>query len=158
MVMCCKIKRDCGCQMRSGISKPLLVKNNNVKRQQEYVNIYFFSGPQLWKLDGNTLLNKEGLWMSDDAWNIKIYTKYAKIMNLIFIENISKAQFLGSTIDGKVILEDYQRNKHEQVWKKGEPNAEGYFTLSNFKVSKVMTATSSTSLELKGDITKVDTA
>ena len=96
--------------------------------------------------------------MSDDAWNIKIYTKYAKIMNLIFIENISKAQFLGSTIDGKVILEDYQRNKHEQVWKKGEPNAEGYFTLSNFKVSKVMTATSSTILELKGDITKVDTA
>ena len=29
------------------------------------------SGPQLWKLDGNTLLNKEGLWMSDEKWNIK---------------------------------------------------------------------------------------
>ena len=93
--------------------------------------------------------------MSDDAWNIKIYTKYAKIMNLIFIENISKAQFLGSTIDGKVILEDFEEGKAEQLWKKGEPNAHGYFTLESYNVSKVITANSSSSLELKGKVEKI---
>ena len=29
----------------------------------------FFSGPQLWKLDGNMLQNQEGLWKSNDLWN-----------------------------------------------------------------------------------------
>ena len=63
----------------------------------------------------------------------------------------------GITNDSKVIL-DFNINKHEQLWKKGETNAEGYFTLENYKVSKVMTAISLISLELKGNITKVDIA
>ena len=59
----------------------------------------------------------------------------------------------GITNDSKVILENFEEDKDEQLWKKGEPNAEGYFTLENYKVSKFITASSSTSLELKGNVT-----
>ena len=110
------------------------------------------SGPQLWKLDGNTLLNKEGLWMSDEKWTFKTF------LRLICIENINKTKVLGTKNKSKVILENFEENKLKQLWKKGEPNAEGYFTLENVSVSNVMTATSSTSLELKSKMTKVDTA
>ena len=81
---------------------------------------------QLWKIDDNRLKNKEGVWTSVDMWNFK-----TKDDNLIYIENISKAKFLGTTIDGKVILEDFEENKAEQLWQKGIPNGEGYFTLTN---------------------------
>ena len=59
----------------------------------------------------------------------------------------------GITNDSKVILENFEEGKDEQLWKKGELNAEGYFTLENYKVSKFITASSSTSLELKGNVT-----
>ena len=74
--------------------------------------------------------------------------------NLIYIENIKTKKVLESKNDGKVSQEDYEEGKAQQLWKKGEPNAEGYFTLENFKGSEVMTATSSTTLELKGKINK----
>ena len=61
---------------------------------------------------------------------------------------------MGTKNKSKVILEKFEEDKHGQLWKKGEPNAEGYFTLENFKGSEVMTATSSTTLELKGKINK----
>ena len=72
---------------------------------------------------------------------------------MICIENINKTKVLGTKNKSKVILEKFEEDKHGHLWKKGEPNAEGYFTLKNYKVSKVMTATSSTRLELKGNIT-----
>ena len=49
-----------------------------------------------------------------------------------------------------VILEDFEEGKAEQLWKKGVPNDEGYFTLENSKLPKVMTAISLTSIELRG--------
>ena len=58
-------------------------------------------------------------------WNFK-----TKNDDFIYIENISKTKFLGTTSDGQVILEDFEENKAEQLWKKGMPNAEGYFTLT----------------------------
>ena len=85
----------------------------------------FFSD-QRWRLDGNVLKNQAGHWESADAWNFK-----TKDDDLIYIENISKAKFLGTTIDGKVILEDFEENKAGQLWEKGMPNGEGYFTLTN---------------------------
>ena len=60
---------------------------------------------------------------------------------------------LGITNDSKVILENFEEDKDEQLWKKGEPNAEGFFTLENYKLSKFLSASSSTSLELKGNVT-----
>ena len=44
-----------------------------------------------------------------------------------------------------IILENFEDGKDEgQHWIKGEPNAEGYFTLENSKASKFLTATSLT--------------
>ncbi len=60
---------------------------------------------------------------------------------------------LGATSDGKVILEDFEEGKAQQLWKKGEPNADGYFTIENSYVPKIMTAISSETLEIKGNVT-----
>ena len=91
----------------------------------------------------------------------------------IFIENTSKSKVLGATNDGEVILEVEKKivkdtnekddekdedekdedDNEEQLWEKGEPNAEGYFTLENCNVpAKFLTAISSTRLSLKGNI------
>ena len=73
--------------------------------------------------------------------------------DLIYIENASKAKVLGATSDGKVILEDFEGGNAHQLWKKGELDAEDYFILENSEVSKVLTAISESSLEIKGNIT-----
>ena len=64
---------------------------------------------------------------------------------------------MGSTSDGKVIEEVKVEGKAEQLWKKGEPDAEGYFTLQNSREPKVLTAISESSLEIKGNITTLVT-
>ena len=71
--------------------------------------------------------------------------------DLIYIENTNTKKVLGSTSDGKVIEEVKVEGKAEQLWKKGEPDAEGYFTLQNSgQQPKVLTAISESSLEIKG--------
>ena len=106
----------------------------------------YFSGSQLWKLDGSILLNKDKVWVSDEKWVFK--TKN----NLIYIENIKTKKVLESKNDGKVSQEDYEEGKAQQLWKKGEPNAEGYFTLGNFNRTEIMTAVSSSILQSKGNL------
>ena len=81
-------------------------------------------------------------------WNFE-----SKNDSLICIENTSKTKVLGATSDGKVILEDFEEGKAHQLWKKGELDAEDYFTLENSGVPKVLTAISESSLEIKGNIT-----
>ena len=72
---------------------------------------------------------------------------------MIYIENVLTKKVFGSTNDGKVIPEDYEEGKANQLWKKGKPDAENFFTLENSGVPKVMTAISSSGLEIKGNIT-----
>ena len=87
--------------------------------------------------------------MSDEEWVFKPKT------NLIYIQNNLTKKVLGATNDGQVIHEDYEEGKAQQLWKKGEPNAEGYFTLENFNVTKLMTANylNSSILQIKGNMT-----
>ena len=60
---------------------------------------------------------------------------------------------LGTKNDSEVILEDFdEKDRAEQLWKKGKPDAEGYFTLINCKVPKIMTAISPSVLQMKGNI------
>ena len=47
---------------------------------------------------------------------------------------------MGSTSDGKVIEEVKVEGKAEQLWKKGKTGSDGYFTLENSKVTKIITA------------------
>ena len=75
---------------------------------------------------------------------------------LIYIENTSNKnnKVLQATNDGKVILKNFVDGKVEQLWKKGNPDDEGYFTLeSHSKLEKFITATSESDLEIKGNIT-----
>ena len=63
---------------------------------------------------------------------------------------MSKSKVLGAETHGEVILEDFEEGNDRQLWKKGEPDAEGYFTLQNSGEPKVLTAISESSLEIKG--------
>ena len=93
------------------------------------------------------LINKEGVWKSDDLWNFK-----TKDDDLIYVENTSETKILGATSGGKVILEDFEEDKAQQLWKKGELDAEGYYTLENSGLPKVLTAISESGLVIKGNI------
>ena len=84
---------------------------------------------------------------------ISYYVLDNLINSLIYIENTSKTKVLGSTSDGKVNEEVKEVGKAEQLWKKGEPDAESYFTLQNSGEPKVLTAISESSWEIKGSIT-----
>ena len=91
--------------------------------------------------------------MSDEEWNFKAKG------DLIYIENISKTKVLGITNDGKVILEDFKEDKPEQLWKKGFSRSDGFdefYSLENSKVPKLITAVSSSNLEIKGKMYNSD--
>ena len=74
---------------------------------------------------------------------------------MFYIEKIDTTEVLEA--DGFAVnLEDFEEGKAHQLWKKGELDAEDYFTLENFEnfgVPKVLTAISESSLEIKGNIT-----
>ena len=89
------------------------------------------------------LKNKAGLWKSVDSWIFK-----PKNDGLISIENTSERKVLGARSDGQVIQEVFVEGKAEQLWKK-EKLDDGYLTLTNSGVPKVITANSS-GLEIKG--------
>ena len=58
-----------------------------------------------------------------------------------------------ATSDGKVIQEELVEGKAHQLWKKGTPDGDGYFTLINSRMPKLITAISNSSLVIKGKIT-----
>ena len=83
-----------------------------------------------------------------------MYNFESKSNGLISIKNTSTTKVLeADTSDGKVIQKDFVKDKAEQLWKKGEPDAEGYFTLENSGVSKFLTAITESGLQIKGNIT-----
>ena len=83
--------------------------------------------------------------MSYDQWNFENKTNLIHI-----IENTSKSKVLGTTSDGEVIEEDFDGNRTEQLWVKGEPNNEGYFTVATSESKLLLSAISSESLQVKG--------
>ena len=96
------------------------------------------------------LQDKWEFWKSDEEWNFKTKDE------LIYIENISQKKFLESSSDGDVILKDFEEDKAQQLWKKGEPDDKGYFTLENQSPNLfTLTANSSNSsiLHIRGIIT-----
>ena len=102
----------------------------------------YFSG-QLWKLNGTKLFNKANLWKSTDEWNLRAEGK------MVYVENTSKNKFLG-TFDDVFHDETLLLNSVGQMWKKGIVTNEGYFTLLDPNCQKVLTASSSHCLEIKG--------
>ena len=121
------------------------VKKNNLKRQQEC-----FSA-QRWKLDDNLLRDKAGVWKSV-KWTLK-----TRAGGLVYIKNTRKPKVLGATDDGRVIEKFQIEGRNNQLWEKGEPDAQSYFTLENrenFSVPMFLTAISESDLEIRGNITQ----
>ena len=101
---------------------------------------------QLWKFNGTNLKNKLSMWKSDDCWTLNPLR--GRKGNQFYIENTSKDQVLG-LVDGNVELVQDGRG---QAWEKGEPNTQGYFTLTNLASQKVLSAFSEGCLTVEGNV------
>lgn len=93
---------------------------------------------QLWKLDGTngTLRNKEDISISDrdHKWNVTI--KKPTLFNIVNLNNDKVLEIN----NGRVTEEDAVDGKDGQLWRKGKPDADGYFSLEGSKSSKILTA------------------
>ena len=106
----------------------------------------FFSDPhQLWKIAGNKLINSANFWQTDDTW--KFEDNDDKTM--VYIMNTAENKALETLSNGDVELRAFVMNKAEQLWKKGHPNYEDYFPLSN---SDFLTAISSSRFGIEGKL------
>ena len=108
---------------------------------------------QLWKLNGGILQNKNGLWKSGSQvpgrkWSFKSKGDLIRIHYRDKVWGASNtAGYTGISVD----LEYIEDDKDGQLWKKGEPDKNGYFTLKNNRVPKFLTFVSSITVE--GNIT-----
>ena len=102
---------------------------------------------QLWKIRGTTLISKANSWQSGDEWKFKPVEKEA---GKIYIENTSKVKVLATPDDYRLIEETFNKQNARQKWKKGPAIGEGFFTLENISSQKFLTASSTTSLVVKG--------
>ena len=75
---------------------------------------------QLWKLDGNVLMNKSNIWKSKDRWNLKSEG------SMVLIENVSENKVI--TRKENVVFEEVLiLNDVGQMWENGDPDKEGFF-------------------------------
>jgi hypothetical protein len=113
----------------------------------------------LWTIEDNKLVSNVDVWQSNHQWNVKLIETNPN-ETIVSIENSLTNKTLvvigNSTNVTKEIL---AQNESKQMWKKGVPNHEGYFTLTYLEsnkvltttTNKVLTATNGTSLEIKGN-------
>ena len=93
------------------------------------------------------MINKAELWASEDDFEITLNGSF------YLIENISKKKVLGTNGESNVVVgENFVEDKDGQLWKKGELNIEGYFTLAGSKSQKVMTAVSEEEIKMEGKL------
>ena len=96
---------------------------------------------------------KDSTWKSDDLWVFITNND-----GLIYIKSSSQTKVLEAANNNTVSLEDFEKDKAEQLWKKGKPDANGYFTLSspeltNFDpVEMVLTVTPNSNLVVRGKL------
>ena len=95
-------------------------------------------------LNDTTLKNKANIWQSNDNWKLET------INQSIYIENMSNHTVLGIAKTDIVIAEDLDQYKFGEAWIKGEPDNEGFFTLTNMKSRKLLTAISAKILKVMG--------
>ena len=99
---------------------------------------------QRWKLNSNDKLeNKDGVWRSIGTWIL-----IAKEQE-VYIRNNSTGKVLEALKDGKVIKEFEIEGNANQLWTKGIPDDQGFYTLRNLGRQKVLTAISENNLAIK---------
>ena len=86
------------------------------------------------------------IWKPEEQWT---FVTAEKNGSTGYIENSQKDIGLGINGDSVHEVTSYQ-NDATQIWKKGEPDCEGYFTLTSLGSQKVLTAISDQILEIKG--------
>ena len=111
-------------------------------KQDEFSNYGPISEPsQRWKLKNGTLNNKGRLWQSNAHW---IFKKFDE--TLIKIKDNVTNMVLGADTGDS---EEEEEGNLGQLWIQGKKDTEGYFTLENLKLKKLMTA-SNGSLAFQG--------
>ena len=122
-------------------------------------NISNWISGKLWTIEDNKLVSNGDVWQPNHQWNV-IANESNQNEIMVYIENKLTNKTLvvigNSTTVTKEIL---AQNERKQMWKKGVPNHEGYFTLTYLEsnkvvtttTNKVLTATNGTSLEIKGN-------
>ena len=102
--------------------------------------LYSLDQLQLWTLDDSKLKNKANIWQSNYKWK---FTQNDD-GKMIYINNINNETVLTMTDFYGIQVKERPFDKRElgQLWIKGTPNSEGYFTLQNFKLvpKKFLTA------------------
>ena len=61
-------------------------------------------------------------------------------------------EILENNKDGNLAEQDYNKNTEGQLWKKGIPDDNGYFTLKNKKSSEFLAADSDSGFKVKGKV------
>ena len=99
----------------------------------------------MWKLSGTKLINNEGVWNSNDKWSFKTTDD-----DLIYIENDSKHKVLKVNKFQNVIEDELVSVKNSHLWRKGDTDSNGFFTLQNqqFK-QKYLNAKSGNKLDIQ---------
>ena len=114
--------------------------------------MYLISDPsQLWKLfENGTLKNKENTWQPDGNWSFTNATeKNLQNEKWIRIKNKVNNKTLVGFGSKAIANETFVEGRPIQLWKRGQPDNEGYYTLQNSESLKLITADTN-SLELKG--------
>ena len=94
------------------------------------------------------MINSGNFWQTNDTWTFQDNDD----KTMVYIKNTVENKVLEKLNDGTVELRDFDVNKTPQLWKKGHPNYEDYFPLSNQAVSnnEFLTAISSSKVGTKG--------
>ena len=100
-------------------------------------------------LNDTTFINKANVWQSDDEW--KLLTINDGTSTSVYIANLSNNTVLGiENFDDTVVAKNFDQYKFEEAWIKGEPDNQGFFTLTNMKSRKILTAISAQILKVIG--------
>ena len=93
-------------------------------------------------------MNQEGVWDSNDNWSFRTIDD-----DIIYIENDSRQKVLKAKSKNKVIEDQLVVVEDSHLWKKGEADNNGYFTLQNQKFKhRYLNAKSANKLEMKSKL------
>ena len=114
----------------------------------------------MWKLEGTSsdmsLVNQAGSWKSEDKWEFKENGTFISIIHFRFLfrnisTNESTPMVLVVRSDGKIDEEEFVDNHSPEQWIKGDPDQNGFFTLTHRLTNKVLTAASFHELTISGE-------
>ena len=131
-------------------------KRKNLKNS--LVLILILDPKQLWKFEGKILKNKNWIDTANNWEHKDKEWSTSKKGSLIYIQNDLKVLALKSSNKVELEVKDDSLigdKDYRQLWRKGTPNIEGYFTLENYQSKTFMTATSDVDLEVKGLISNL---